>query len=488
MTSSSPDEAIHFRGKTLTPESPRPLHIPEPSNIPVLLNQMDPIFNDTATYDKPNSSHERSLERVPFLGLVNASAVKVNGGGDTREGQDPGSFQAGSQQVNGERDKRIDVTLSATTNTFPSNHHSSPSPSTLLSASTSPAVTEPSIVPGEANPSWSTRSSDAAPLIDPPISQIPSQTTLPPLPSPLPPTPQALQAPSSAEAAAPAPAPSPAPAPVPALPVALESFPPPPAPFPTAPFANIEVDAPDPRSNLSSVSQDGSFWAQSTERTRRVTEEDGVDFQSLLNNLSSSTSTAPSGPIMMAIVSSPANDAVLPQPMSERALPPPMGLPPRPPPQEKPSVHPNYAPSDDIRSYHHFPPQNPSTSAAYANATPQSNYHPNPALPPLVAAPGAAPGMSPGANGLPPPPVATFQQQPHPQPTSMKSQEPSNPQSHKSNRLDRHAARQPQTGEDDTPWGPDVQKKYDEFLHDERVYVTEGLWDRFPQGSRLFVG
>jgi hypothetical protein len=33
-----------------------------------------------------------------------------------------------------------------------------------------------------------------------------------------------------------------------------------------------------------------------------------------------------------------------------------------------------------------------------------------------------------------------------------------------------------------------VQKKYDEFLHDERVYVTEGLWDRFPPGSRLFVG
>lgn len=55
MTSNSPDEAIHFRGKTLTPESPRPLHIPEPSNIPVLENQMDPIFNDTSTYEKPST-------------------------------------------------------------------------------------------------------------------------------------------------------------------------------------------------------------------------------------------------------------------------------------------------------------------------------------------------------------------------------------------------------------------------------------------------
>lgn len=51
MTPSPPDEALHFRGKTLTPESPRPLHIPEPANIPVLENQMDPVFNDTASYD-----------------------------------------------------------------------------------------------------------------------------------------------------------------------------------------------------------------------------------------------------------------------------------------------------------------------------------------------------------------------------------------------------------------------------------------------------
>lgn len=55
MTPIPPDEAIHFRGKTLTPESPRPLHIPEPSNIPVLENQMDPIFNDTSTYEQPSS-------------------------------------------------------------------------------------------------------------------------------------------------------------------------------------------------------------------------------------------------------------------------------------------------------------------------------------------------------------------------------------------------------------------------------------------------
>ncbi|KAA8566610.1 hypothetical protein EYC84_009155 [Monilinia fructicola] len=32
------------------------------------------------------------------------------------------------------------------------------------------------------------------------------------------------------------------------------------------------------------------------------------------------------------------------------------------------------------------------------------------------------------------------------------------------------------------------RKKYDEFLDRERTYVTEGLWERFPKGSRLFIG
>ncbi|KAI5295847.1 hypothetical protein KEM52_000022 [Ascosphaera acerosa] len=34
----------------------------------------------------------------------------------------------------------------------------------------------------------------------------------------------------------------------------------------------------------------------------------------------------------------------------------------------------------------------------------------------------------------------------------------------------------------------DIQRKYDAFLQEERRYVTEGKWDRFAPGSRLFVG
>ncbi|KAJ5240146.1 RNA-binding protein (Nab3) [Penicillium chermesinum] len=69
---------------------------------------------------------------------------------------------------------------------------------------------------------------------------------------------------------------------------------------------------------------------------------------------------------------------------------------------------------------------------------------------------------------------------------SHSSQEPS--QIPKKGRADKQPARPGKGSDDDSPWGPEVQKKYDEFLHDERIYVTEGLWDRFPIGSRLFVG
>jgi len=47
---------------------------------------------------------------------------------------------------------------------------------------------------------------------------------------------------------------------------------------------------------------------------------------------------------------------------------------------------------------------------------------------------------------------------------------------------------QEEADELDAKWGPEVQKVYDEFLENERMYVTEGLWDRFPLGSRLFIG
>ncbi|KAI4188514.1 MAG: hypothetical protein L6R41_002076, partial [Letrouitia leprolyta] len=52
MNSDFQSDAQYFRGKTLTPESPVPLHIPEP-HIPVLQNQIDPIWNLMSTHMDP---------------------------------------------------------------------------------------------------------------------------------------------------------------------------------------------------------------------------------------------------------------------------------------------------------------------------------------------------------------------------------------------------------------------------------------------------
>jgi nuclear polyadenylated RNA-binding protein 3 len=47
-------EAPEFRTKALSPVSPLPLHPPEPANIPILQNQIDPVFNMTSTHLDPN--------------------------------------------------------------------------------------------------------------------------------------------------------------------------------------------------------------------------------------------------------------------------------------------------------------------------------------------------------------------------------------------------------------------------------------------------
>ncbi|KAL1985124.1 hypothetical protein VTN96DRAFT_8253 [Rasamsonia emersonii] len=409
MTPSPPDEAIHIRGKTLTPESPRPLHVPEPSNIPLLQNQMDPAFDDTATHEaetpEPSEDHMQLYQRAPedgsFPGLVNGGNNHdggATGGGNDEVDVDHG---VGSGPVQGQK--------------------------------TDPPQPPP-----------------------PPLDQ--HQAT--------------FHNPSQASHAA------------------LDS-----APYQLGSFANEVDTATGPKSTQPTAPGDDLQVGDGSKDTAPSAAEDGVDFQNLLDNLTPSASAAPSDPAVAATASSPAGDSTLPQSAADSSLPTPAGLPPRPPPQEKHSIHPNYAPSDDIRSYHQLPSQNTNTSATASYAPQQSNNYQtnNAGLSQLVAAaPGTAPGTSSGANGLPPPPGATFQQQQQQQQQSQQSpvtpQEASTQSSQKGTRLERYNGRQSQAGDDEAPWPPEIQKKYDEFLHDERVYVTEGHWDRFPPGSRLFVG
>src|SRR5271154_4143452 len=72
MNVSDPPVEAHRYRKSQTPESPRPVHIPEPSNIPVLQNQMDPVFNDTSTYNIRPSSQPLSphLQDIPNISNI----------------------------------------------------------------------------------------------------------------------------------------------------------------------------------------------------------------------------------------------------------------------------------------------------------------------------------------------------------------------------------------------------------------------------------
>lgn len=375
MTPSPPDEALHFRGKTLTPESPRPLHIPEPSNIPVLENQMDPVFNDTSTY-------ERSVyKQVPQThdGWLHGGLKDEGGPSQT---QDADSFH-GSQPSRAMQNEMI------------ASAYYPPNP-----ASGSENTGHPSS--GFSHPD--STYSHAAPVA--PVSQA----------------------------------------------------------FATG----NEVDhAHNPE--------------QSRMPDRLIAEKEsvghnagGVNFQQLLDNLSH-----PNPGATIPAVPSADNSSIHQAPAGESLKS--QDIPAHPQAQSHDSIQAHYTPNGEV-TYH----QLPSAHDAAATASPAycaqpSNIQPQNQSQPFNSASGGASAVN---NLLPP--IATFPQIPSTGAESQGSLQETSVAS-KKGRVDKQG-RPIKLSDDDTPWGPEVQKKYDEFLHDERIYVTEGLWDRFPMGSRLFVG
>ncbi|ODM19082.1 hypothetical protein SI65_05699 [Aspergillus cristatus] len=468
MTPRSPDEALHFRGKTLTPESPRPLHVAEPANIPVLQNQMDPVFNDTSTYEKPEFALEGG-QHVPHAAPRSQPQQQQNGqppleqqqqqqhaaaGSDSAgvrgsagqmqdlgqqqqlQYQHPGSYHTGS--LSG--DEMMSKNETSSSAAFPPNL----SAPTTTNATTSTATATTS---GTRNEAERNDSLTALPLSDPSVNSLPHQASLnrpPPLSSSH--APQGFPAANEVD-----------------HPMTDWTA-------PAAPEARLDTTRASSHDNAPSFG------------------EGGVDFQNLLDNLPSSSSAVPSAPAVSETAPSSMQNyaSALPQATnnadgaSDEALQNPMGLPPRPPAQEDPATHPNYRPSDDVSAYHQLPSNHPTS---YPSSQPQSNnnHQSNLGAPALAAA--GAPGTSSDASSLPPPPGLSLEKA---ESSSSETQDSSSPL--KNGRTDKPAARSSKNNDEDAPWGPEVQRKYDDFLHNERIYVTEGLWDRFPPGSRLFVG
>lgn len=434
---SDPSEATHFRGRTLTPESPVPIHVLESSsNIPVLQNQIDPIFNLTSTHLQPAPM----VSETDMAALQNTAdplnSVLPETGQAAGDSTDSNfiSFE-GNQELDadGDDDSAISYGDEIMTDQQAQNAQAT---NILQNHSFSAAPPSTSVAYHESSSTLPTdeTSSIYAILNQSPLEGALEHTTGPSEPS--------QNAPS-----------------------ANDQIPPDHEPD-LEPPESAEARAPDPE---------------------QIVKDGGVNYESLLESLSPSYSTAPNSENLASTAPAiPAESSVdhrpssVEQPLS--ALPLPAGLPPRPPPQEKPAIHPNYNAENDISTYHFPQGQN---SNAHPSHTPQpsNSYLPPSGFPQAVL----TPKTSVGANGLPPPPLATFQQ-PSPQadqvqPSPFASQ---NPQSDgKKETLQGQSAEE---NDDEVPWTLEIERLWDEFQKEEAVYVSEGLWDRFPQGSRLFVG
>ena len=422
MTFSPPPEAPHFRGKTLTPESPVPRHIPEPNNIPVLQNQIDPVFNLMSTH----------MDRPPVF-------------------QQPAEHQANSSQYSSSPMKSPpDVAQDGSTNGLHPSHgfRNTALPETDEDKAYALAFAKDGSEGGEKSQGMDTYQNHSSSLSQPTTSSSSAFDRYFAHPQHVPSSPDSIHVQGLSEG--------------------------------TLQFTAQSNDS--PRHSKDNDSQtagaDGAPEEPSSRSTQKAEDNvigEGVNYQALLDNLSPSTATAPGAEnIASATTAAPTETSNAPRPSSVEtpisALPLPAGLPPRPPPQEKPAIHPNYTPGEDIRSYH-FPP-NPAANAPNAsNANrPSQSYNQAP------------PASGVGTNGLPPPPLATFQQSSQKAEDSQPS--PSTPRGRQKDGI----ALGIDGENDETPWTPDAENKYETFLKEEAIYVSEGLWDRFPQGSRLFVG
>jgi len=171
-----------------------------------------------------------------------------------------------------------------------------------------------------------------------------------------------------------------------------------------------------------------------------------VDVQALLDSLTPAANHAPSGQYAVPLMSAQSGQSQ----SNASQLPTATNLPPRPPAQDVPATHPNYNPNDDIRSYHPHSQQAPSVQQRGNSQVPPSNMQRQDLSGPAALSPTTS-AQAPRQQGQ----------------QGQRSQTPD---------------------DEDIRWPPEVNRKYEEFLDQERKFVTEGQWDQFPMGSRLFIG
>ncbi|KAK5957671.1 nuclear polyadenylated RNA-binding protein 3 [Knufia fluminis] len=383
MSNTSPPIEQQRFARSQTPESPRPVHVPEPANIPVLLNQMDQASNDLATYNIPTDQNFAHY-------------------GDTLE--NPAYKTSPSKDENDPFHEFLRKADSVVAN---------PPEPTVPEYTNQAGQPQPT---GQVASSWNTNGTDTqfasnAQSFDTNQAQ---------------PTANANNEHKQHD------------------------------------ISTHEGNARMEEDGTQNILADGNTADSATE----VKPEAGVDYQSLLDTITQSTSTAPPTENLPAITT----DASVPDAQTS-SLPSFPGLPKKPPPLDTQTAFPTYvehaqaqqpisASNEALSSYQAA--ANGYAANTNANSTGQaqmgaSQAHPaNPFDTGMTNEQAIAMHMQYSRQGT---------QQRQPTPPSRVATEPS-----------------------DRPWSPRTQAIYDSFLESERLYVTEGIWDRFPLGSRLFVG
>ena len=377
MSGSTPPIEIQRFGRSQTPESPRPLHAPQPSNIPVLNNQMDPVFNDTTTYNIPSNHPFPPYSENPH-NFPDSSA----------EDHDPvQSFFRGA-----EAESSLSQDMSGP-------EQSKPAETTIA------PLNEPPSIPATAEPTENVSSN----AVSAHFGSMPAQSS--------------------------------------------------------QPDASLRSTAHEEEANQKGDTQ--VFPSSSTEQHLPVEpsepaeakqDERGVDYLSLLDTISQSASTAPTADALTA----PTTAAALDQPSN--SLPSIPGLPPKPPAQD-------YGPEIASDKLYQANESAPMTHLVSFSQAPQDRQ----AIRDSMMAQAGEAGFQ--TNGIATVPAVyqtpTEISYPHPIDTSIGNAQELNPLA---------------SAPGDRPWSPNTQSIYDRFLEAERGYVTEGIWDKFPNGSRLFVG
>lgn len=403
-----------FHTKTLSPLSPVPVHPPVPSKIPVLRNQIDPIFNMTSTHTEvPHTSAPEHPTPDPIAAASPRSEGSPSAGSSFSD-----AYKEQTDVVEGNKSDTV----------------------------------EQVVEDGDSDDYAMTFDSDGAEGSD---SQVISQANVEQDTNTLP-------------------------APVPA--------------FSTLPQNGIVADTQPvqtiaPPTHPSTAHSPALHASESTpdqgdteaDKPKNHTYEDiasgEVDIQALLDNITANAEKNEVASALSTPTSANPSSSSLPKGISN--LPAHSSLPPRP---QVPL--PSYPFQDDASKHRPGQPNHPQ---------PANTYRPPPGVNVPLIAPSAAPGTSTDSRGvLYAPPAATFRQ-----PLHFPTGSPISPAGLPYPDIPRlgnqdHPAQSIEYSDPnmdaDIRWGPDVQQKYDTFLSEERNYVTEGQWDRFPNGSRLFIG